>query len=167
MPRPNDPDLLDTLTGLSNERHFEIAYDFAFAVAERGIPLSVVMLELHDFEGFRDGHSEYEAEGVLRRFGEILGGTTRRMDVVARIGDSRCACLLLDCNLQGGMVFADRVQAMCEPMDEEWGLFPSAGLAAYASSMKGDPNALRLGAEEALREALDQGAGTVVAHKPE
>ena len=167
MPRPTDPDLLDTLTGLSNEHHFEIVYEFAFSVAERGIPLCIVVLELHGFEEFQERRGEYEAEAAVRRFGEILGETTRQMDVVARIEESRCACILLDCNLQGGMVFSDRVQGMCEPLDEEWGLFPSVGLAAYDSAMQGRPDALRLGAETALREALEKGAGSVVAHQPE
>lgn len=167
MPRPTDPDLLDDLTGLSNERHFRIIYEFAFAIAERGIPLSIAVFDLHDFESYRGERGEEDAETAIRRFGEILGGTTRQMDVVARVGETRCASLLVDCNVQGAMIFADRVLALCEDLEDEWGILPDAGIAAYDPSMEGRPEALRDGAEAALLEAGTGTGGSVVAHRPE
>jgi len=165
VPRPIDPALEDALTGLSNERHFEILYEFAFRVAERGIPLCLATFEIDAFDRFTRERGPVEAEKVVEEFGAVLRNGTRRMDVTARLVGSRCASLLLDCNLQGGMVFADRILGLAEGVTEAWGLVVNAGLAAYEPEMEGRPRALRDGAEAALREAATQGGGTVAVHR--
>ncbi|MDX1568003.1 MAG: diguanylate cyclase [Longimicrobiales bacterium] len=160
MPRPTDPRLIDELTGLSNEWHFQILFDFAFAGGDRGIPLTIVLFEIEAFEDYRREQGSDAAAEVLRAFGRILGDSTREMDVTVRLHGARFLSLLRDCNLQGGLVFVDRIQVRTSLLEEEHGLKVAMGVAAYEDGMK-ESDELLDAAKRALARSLEMGAGTV------
>src|SRR5688572_19216484 len=83
VPKPPSPSFQDPLTGLSNREHFEVLYDFAFPVADRGIPLTVVYLELDGLADLRARAGESAEREAVGAFGRRLLGTTRSMDVAA------------------------------------------------------------------------------------
>lgn len=53
--RVRDADLLlDSKTGLSSEWHFEILYGFIFPIADRGVPLTLVLFGIDETEWAAD-----------------------------------------------------------------------------------------------------------------
>lgn len=160
MSRPTDPRLVDELTGLSNEWHFRILYDFAFAAGDRGIPLTLVLFEIEGFEDFRRRNGSDLADEALRSFGTLLGESTREMDVTVRLHGGRFLSLLRDCNLQGGLVFVDRIELRTSGLEEKYGLTVAVGVASYEEDMK-EPDDLLDAAKRALARSMQLGGGTV------
>lgn len=160
MARPTDPALEDRDTGLSNEKHFAILYDFAFAACDRGIPLALALLEV-DPPGIAAMTDESGRWEVLRELGLTLGESTRDMDVSAHLGDGRFLFMLMDCNLQGGRVFADRIRGRAEDVLGSRGLTVSVGLAAYREEME-EGTELLAAARAALEAASEAGGDRVV-----
>lgn len=160
MPKPTDPRLIDELTGLSNEWHFRILFDFAFAGGDRGIPVTLVLFEIERFEDYRRREGSDVAADALRHFAALLGRTTREMDLTVRLHGARFLTLLRDCNLQGGLVFADRVQQFVGSLEEEHGLTVAMGMAAYEDSMETSEELMEA-AKNALARSVREGKGTL------
>lgn len=157
---PTDPGLADELTGLSNERHFRILLDFAFVAGGRGAPLTLVLFEVGGLEDYRTANGSDAADEALRRLAGLLADTNREMDLAARLDQARFVSMLTDCNLQGGLIFTDRVRRLARPVEEDHGLTLSTGIAAYEQWMK-EPHELLAAAEEALARSLREGTGAV------
>jgi PleD family two-component response regulator len=152
MPAPPDPSLADELTGLSNRNHFGIIYDFAFHVASRGVPVTLVIFQV-------DGHPEERgapAEQHLAGFAEALRSSTRTTDLAARLSEHRLVTLLVDCNQQGGLIYADRVLDAAREVLGQKGLTASAAVASYEKELEG-PAALLARAEATLDGAVAAG----------
>jgi len=160
VPRPTDPRLIDELTGLSNEWHFRILYDFAFAAGDRGIPLTLALFEIEGFETYRRREGSAEAAAVMRDSAHLLARTSREMDLTVRLHGARFLSLLRDCNLQGGLIFADRAQENFRDLEERYGLKVAMGMASYEESME-NPEELFDAAKEALARAVSEGVGAV------
>ena len=99
--------LIDPATGLSTEWHFDIVLDFVFPLAHRGVTLTLVLFGID--EG-APGSGKPPSKEVVTDLGSSIGGVIRSTDLVARYGDDMFMCLLPLCNLQGGLVFADRIR---------------------------------------------------------
>lgn len=157
---PPDPRLVDPRTGLSNELHFRILLDFAFPAAARGISLALVLFEVDGFDGYRSRNGEQAAAEALRHFAAVLDGTSREMDVTARLEGPRFLSLLRDCNLSGALVYADRVQRHARTVRKRYGLTVATGIAAYEPGME-EPSVLVEEARRALARSLTEGSGAL------
>jgi len=137
----------------SEPEQFVTILEFAAGIAGRGIPLSFVLVE-------HDGVADPEA---LERFAAQVEMRIRRSDRFAKVSDTRFAALLMDCNRQGAMIFADRLQSIPKP--EEMDLTLACGIAWWSEPMKsyGD---LVAAAEAALERALSAGGGAIELHHP-
>jgi len=82
--------------------------------------------------------------------GLAIGGVTRSSDLVARFDEDKFVCLLPLCNIQGGLVFADRIRDTLEEFTKRTGTTVSAGLASHRG--EGDGTVADL--LNALRQAL-------------
>ena len=142
------PALTDQSTGLANRLHFELVYSYLFHGADRGVPLTVMLLSTL-------AHSP----DLARALGERIQRTTRSADLVAYLGNGRFAILLLGSNLPGGRIACDRVDEALENVATG----PvSIGLAGYKDGMK-EPSELLAAADGALRAAEKAGGGVEVA----
>ena len=133
--------------------HFAIILEFAAGIADRGIPLSLVLVE-------PDGDPE---AAFLDRFAEQAATRIRRSDRFARLTDRRFAALLVDCNRQGAMIFADRVQSL--PKAESREITLSCGIPWWTEPMKRHGE-LMAAAEGALDRARSAGGGAIELHRP-
>lgn len=149
------------MTGLSNERYFRILYDFAFAAGDRGIPLTLVLLQVDGVDLPTTSDSGDDVGERIVRTGAMLAETTREMDITAHLGQGRFLCLMMDCNLQGGMVFADRIRTLAESLRKEWGFTLSLGMATYEDGMD-EPGELLETAERCLEKAREDGGDRLV-----
>ncbi len=123
-----DDPLVDPATGLSSEWHFEIVLDFIYPIAHRGVTLTVALFGIDDGD-WADDH--LKPEQVVTDLGSSIGGVTRSSDLVARFGEDTFICLLPLCNIQGGLVFADRIRDALEDFTKRTGTTVSAGLASH------------------------------------
>ncbi len=138
------PALTDELTGLPNRLQFDTVYRYLFAGADRGVALTLMMMEVHAAE-----------PTLIREAGDTLHQVTRSSDLVAHLGEGRFAVLLLGSNLFGARVAADRVASALQAS-------PVAsfaiGLAAYRDDMN-DPSELMDAVRRAVTEAASLGGG--------
>ncbi len=126
--------LLDPATGLSSQWHFEIVLDFLFPMAHRGVTLTVALFGIDD-GNWADNHPK--PEQVITDLGSTIGGVTRNSDLVARFDEDTFICLLPLCNIQGGLVFADRIQDALEDFKKRTGTTVSAGIASHRGESEG------------------------------
>jgi diguanylate cyclase len=87
----------DSLTGLSNRRHFRdrLTQALAPSLAPR-LPLAVIYLDLDDFKPINDLHGHATGDELLRIVAARLARALRAEDIVARLGGDEFACLVTD-----------------------------------------------------------------------
>src|SRR5262245_8125871 len=108
----DDPALMDAETGLPNRRQAELHLEAEFALAQRGRPVTIVLLQLDRFKGYGNRNGSVAATEVLRLSGAALRRTTRRMNMSARFADDQFLCLLSGSHDEGALVFVSRVQSV-------------------------------------------------------
>lgn len=87
--------MLDPLTQISNLRGFEKDIAREIARARRADePLSVLMLEIDEFEELYEHYGEITGRFVLKKVTERVSSGLRATDHLARLSDSRLAALL-------------------------------------------------------------------------
>ena len=150
------PALTDLQTGLPNKLHWNTVFGVIFAAGSRGIPLTLILLELDGYGRWVRERGRDEVDRVLMALGRSLGATTRQSDLAARIQEERFAFLLLDCNLAGGRLVADRLDTLLDPIRQASGLSSSMGVAAYSRDMSSSEDFLGA-AESVLIEAQARG----------
>jgi PleD family two-component response regulator len=143
------------MADLSKPEHFDIVLEFAFGFADRGIPLSLVLVEPVDLSD--------SPRGVLTQLEDDIRRRTRRSDRVTRITDRRFAILLVDCNRQGALVFADRLQQTLSDFVETSGCPVSCGVATFGRDIR-TPSDFMNAAGDALQRAHAAGGGTIELH---
>lgn len=85
----------DSLTELANRRYFdERLGDLSARSLEAGQDLSIMVLDLDDFKGVNDRYGHLKGDDVLRATARILQASTRKSDLVARLGGEEFAVLL-------------------------------------------------------------------------
>ena len=154
------PALTDPLTGLANRLHFNTVYRIVFEAGDRGIPITVLLLDLDNFTEFQERAGESRGDEVLREVGKLLNETTRQTDLLARWKGDRFALLLVDCNLPGGLLVADRYQMFLDEFRADTGIRFSLGLATYEKEMRQRQQLLDA-AEKALHRAKAGGGDQV------
>ncbi len=150
------PALTDQQTGLPNRLHFDTVFEVTFAAARRGIPLTLLLLEIDGFVRWSADAGPAMGGRTLRSLGLTVAGGVRMSDLVARTEEARIAVALLDCDLAGGEVVAQRLQGLLDPFRKEAGLRVSMGGAQARASMV-HPEDLISAAERALRAAQARG----------
>jgi diguanylate cyclase (GGDEF)-like protein len=130
----------DPLTGLYNRRLFTESFEKELNRARRyGLPLSIVILDLHRFKEVNDNYGHPRGDEVLRATANTLQKTLRTSDSAFRIGGDEFALLLpqteatqaLALSRRIGSVFAETLQvlhlAISVTMDHGAATFPLDG----------------------------------------
>jgi diguanylate cyclase (GGDEF)-like protein len=101
----------DELTGLWNRRHLAEQLDQEIQRARRyGHPFAVVLVDIDDFKLYNDTHGHLRGDELLRQLAELLLRTTRRADVVARIGGEEFVIVLPESDAPGAGALAEKVR---------------------------------------------------------
>jgi diguanylate cyclase (GGDEF)-like protein len=157
------PALTDAQTGLPNQLHWDTVFGVMFAAGERGIPLTLLFLAVSRYPAWCLDKEAAEVDRAFALLGQALGSTTRQSDLSARTQEDRIAFLLLDCNLAGGRLVADRLDAILDPVRQKTGLSFNMGVASHNREMTRSEDLVRA-AEEALRTAQDRGENEIEIH---
>jgi len=148
--------LTDALTGVPNRRHAVVFVEAAFAAAQRGIPLCVVLFDADRFKAFNDAHGHIEGDEALKKMARVLLASTRRMNLTARWGGEEFLSLLSDTSVEGAVIFTERVLAEIHEAFPDGSITLSAGLARYVPGMD-TPARLLAAADEAMYAAKSAG----------
>ena len=113
----------DGLTGLKNHRFFRESLDAQFLLSRRrGMPLSVVMIDVDQFKPFNDSFGHPAGDEVLCEVARLLRSCVRDHDVVARYGGEEFAVLLPTTDADAGVALGERLRAVIE--NQDWPLRP-------------------------------------------
>ena len=142
--------LVDRLTGLPNRRQLDASLESAFAAAERGHLITVVVFDLDHFKRVNDTHGHAAGDEALRQFGEVLRQDTRGQDLSARFGGEEFVSVLRGGEAASAAVFAERVLQHMRERQFAWGRQTvSAGIAVHQPGM-GSYEVLLAAADRAL-----------------
>lgn len=136
--------LTDPLTGLANRRRAGIALTQAWAEAQRGAGLALMLLDLDDFKEINDSRGHAAGDEVLRQVADALRAEARATDVVARYGGDEFLIVLPGGGALGAGALARRLRNRLRGE-----VSFSVGIAEYSSAFNSVEELTR-GADHAL-----------------
>lgn len=152
--------LTDPLVQLPNRRQLDLFLKREFAAAQRGRPLCIVLFDLDRFKEYNDTNGHRAGDMALIKFGDLLRGETRAMNLAARYGGEEFVAVLSETSRGGGEGYAERIRRKLIE-DSEGTITVSAGVAEYNKAMD-SPIALIVAADRALYRAKTQGRNRVI-----
>jgi diguanylate cyclase (GGDEF)-like protein len=158
------PALTDEETGLPNRLHFDTVFEVLFATGARGVPMTVLLLEMEGLDAWAGSVDQAEVGRSIRSVGGSLVPLVRKSDLVARTGEARFSVFLLDCNMAGAVLVADRIDGLLDSVRARTKLGFSLGGATFNLDMK-RPEDLVGAAEEALKIAQARGPNQIEFHR--
>jgi diguanylate cyclase (GGDEF)-like protein len=109
--RLEEMSVTDSLTGIFNRRHFDTVLLKEIEQAERyEKPFCLLTIDVDHFKEINDGHGHTVGDRVLIDLVILLKTGIRNVDSIFRIGGEEFAILLPETNLNGGLVFAERIR---------------------------------------------------------
>jgi len=103
----------DPLTGLYNRRLFGEGFEKELNRARRyGLPLGLVMLDLHRFKEVNDKHGHPAGDEVLRAAAATLKKALRTSDSAFRIGGDEFAVLLPQTDAERALALSRRIETV-------------------------------------------------------
>lgn len=159
----------DPLTGLMNRRGLDMAFAAAKGARDDGARFAVLHMDLDRFKLINDVFGHAAGDHLLQTVAGILRGSTRRDDLVARVGGDEFVVLQRRSGSEEtARAVADRVLAACEEpvpwQDRPLHFGCSIGIATGGRHEVGD---LLQQADIALYEAKNAGRGQARLFTPE
>lgn len=157
----------DPITGLTTVSAAERVLKLEFGAAQRGRPLTVVLIRLEDTAGYSVRNGRAAAEQLMRSAGRVLRKHRRSMHVAAHHhGDGTYLSILSGMGSEGACIYAKRLRKELKRLP---GLpeppIVSAGIVPYDLSME-SPAILMKMVERALQRGTRAGGKIVVVGQP-
>ncbi|HEM0712665.1 TPA: GGDEF domain-containing protein [Listeria monocytogenes] len=160
--------ILDPLTGLTNFRHFENAFDATFNHATlKKSNLSVIIIDIDYFKRVNDTYGHLVGNGVLSTFSQMLLKISFPPNtVISRIGGEEFAIILPNINVSETEHLAEKIRRKVEKIDvpivaSGSVITISAGIANYDGRNYPSANELLNAADQALYNAKRNGRNQV------
>ncbi|MEB0092420.1 sensor domain-containing diguanylate cyclase [Pseudomonas sp. CCI4.2] len=104
--------LQDSLTGLSNRRHFDQVLNVEFRRSERKkAPLSLIMLDIDFFKSFNDNYGHYAGDHCIVAVADTLRACLNRAgDLAVRYGGEEMAVFLPENDAVGAFALAEKIR---------------------------------------------------------
>jgi diguanylate cyclase (GGDEF)-like protein len=157
--------LTDPLTGLGNHRHFhERLQRELLDAGDRGVPLTLCLIDIDDFKRVNDRHGHPAGDRVLSQ----VGGRLRQGGEAFRLGGDEFALLLLGHDERTALAAANSIVDRVSSLDlcELGSVTVSAGVATYPRQGVGRDELIRL-ADNALYWAKEHGKNRVRVSRPD
>jgi diguanylate cyclase (GGDEF)-like protein len=156
----------DQKTGLLTLHSFRpVALSELSRARRHGRPLVAVMMDLDRMKAVNTDHGHLVGEKVLAAVGDLLSGSMRTEDVVARFGGDEFCLLLPDTAVEGGLAIVERLRSRIASSVLVDGAAPVRGTASFGVArlqVDDDVDALLERADSALRRAKAEGRDRVV-----
>ncbi|HKG43537.1 MAG TPA: diguanylate cyclase [Gaiellaceae bacterium] len=157
--------LTDPLTGLGNHRHFHERLERELRQAyEKGLPLSLCLVDIDDFKRVNDRFGHPAGDRVLSE----LAARLRQTGEAFRLGGDEFALLLSGCDESAATIAASSVVERISELelDQLGSVTVSAGVAT-SPAHAGDRDELIRVADSALYWAKEYGKNRVRAYRPD
>jgi diguanylate cyclase len=153
----------DPLTGVGNRRALDYIMSTQFNVLKRyGTPFSLAVVDIDGFKEFNDQHGHQHGDQVLRDLANLLTGSVRTADIVARYGGDEFVAVLPHTDLPGAELLGERLRA---EIQQRMPFTVSVGLATANRSETAESLFHR--ADEALYRAKTEGRNRICCHQGE
>jgi diguanylate cyclase (GGDEF)-like protein len=107
--------LRDPLTGLFNRRYLEEALERELHRCERrGLPLSVLMIDVDHFKRFNDTHGHAAGDALLAQVGRTISASIRAEDMACRYGGEEFTVILPETDAATAHARADSLRQAME-----------------------------------------------------
>jgi diguanylate cyclase (GGDEF)-like protein len=162
--------LEDSLTGMGNRRHFDVALQQEFSRALRNRDtLALIMLDVDWFKQYNDLYGHRAGDECLRRIAALVKAVPHRTgDIAARYGGEEMVVLLPQTSLDAATVLAERLRQSIAGLDMPHAASPltivtvSAGVAVMQPLLQSEtPEQLVEAADRALYIAKAKGRNYV------
>ncbi|KJU83342.1 response regulator/GGDEF domain-containing protein, partial [Candidatus Magnetobacterium bavaricum] len=101
--------ITDPLTGTYNRRYLETRLSEEFSRYMRtSKPFSLIMLDIDFFKRVNDTYGHTCGDIILKATSSMCLSQLREIDVIARYGGEEFCCVLVETELEGAAVVADR-----------------------------------------------------------
>ena len=163
---------LDGLTGISNRRGFDEAFDNeGRAAALSGQALSLVLIDVDQFKAFNDTYGHLSGDACLQAVAGAVQAVARPQDIVARYGGEEFVMVLPATDRAQAVLIAEQARVAVEGLQTRHEGSPSgivtisAGVASVRSTPSGRdvPQQLIGEADRMLYRAKNSGRNKVVA----
>lgn len=159
----------DALTGLSNRRAFDRAFESEWRrCARSGKPLALALIDVDFFKAFNDAYGHVAGDAALRQVARAIADCAKRPgDLAARYGGEEFALVLPECDAAGASAVAEELCAAVRALRVQHQgsslgyVTVSAGVAAAVPHAEGNPEALLALADEKLYRAKGLGRNRV------
>jgi diguanylate cyclase (GGDEF)-like protein len=146
----------DPLTGLYNRRLFGETFEKELNRARRyGLPLGLVILDLHRFKEVNDKYGHPRGDEVLRTAASTLKKTLRTSDSAFRIGGDEFALLLPQTDAEQALALSRRVETvfgeMLQPLQLAVGVSMDHGVATFPQDGEHADQLIRVADERLYR----------------
>ena len=161
--------ILDPLTALHNRRYMNSHLKTLFEEsAQRGKPLSVLVLDIDHFKTINDNHGHDAGDTVLREFAMRLRRNIRGIDLACRLGGEEFVVVMPDTDLHKAYLVGERLRqciatAAFSGGEKAGGLEVTASVGVAALEFPDDtPEIIMKRADQALYCAKRDGRNRVV-----
>ncbi|BCS53814.1 diguanylate cyclase [Geobacter sp. SVR] len=104
---------IDDLSGLFNQRYFEVALDRELKRIERyKSQLAVLFLDVDCFKLVNDTHGHPVGSRILKEMGALLKRSVRDVDVVIRYGGDEFTIILVETSPEAAGIVAERIRSL-------------------------------------------------------
>lgn len=113
--RIHDMAIKDPLTGLYNRRYFNEKIEEEISRARRTrLPVSLIYMDIDHFKKYNDQNGHPMGDVLLKMFAQVLKKTSRRNDVIARIGGEEFVIILPHTDKMGAAIKAEKLRRVIE-----------------------------------------------------
>ncbi len=164
--------ITDPLMGIYNRRYLDRRLEDEERRARRyNLPLSVLMIDIDHFKKINDTHGHHAGDLVLRALGQLITGTVRSTDIVARYGGEEIVVIAPNTPVGTAARLADRLRQAVEgatlapnsvPGEKQAPRITVSIGVAYLGSGIHSARALMQNVDEALYRAKAEGRNRVV-----
>ncbi len=150
----------DALTGVANRRALDETLKSQFALKQRyNANFTLAMFDIDHFKKVNDEQGHLQGDCILQEVTRLLDDSARETDTVARYGGDEFVVVMPQTDMEGAIIFADRIRARAK---EKLSVTISGGVAGV---LQGDtPKSLLARADKALYDAKTSGRNRVFQH---
>ena len=157
----------DYLTGLYNTRRFDLKYNDAIKdTIDKMGKVSLLIIDIDHYKSVNDTYGHMAGDAVLKELGLVLMSSSRKDDVVSRIGGEEFAIVMKNLNKEDTLTVAERIRSNIEshpfllPDNNIINITVSVGVAVYPDTIE-DIKDLKETADSKLYEAKRTGRNKV------